>query len=510
MKNKWIKMIGALAMAAVLSVSGTTYAAASGIEFEEIEEDTEEVSQEVMEINGEAVQTQTESPQVLYEGIEAFLFIRENTEEGIQVREVDLDQLEQEISEGLSPELAAIVFQISEEQKNNLGIADMQDMQDIQETDSQEDSNIEFEEDMDMSSYDQDVLYDEGKPVIGLDEFCQDMVYRVSAIVPQTVLIFNQCLLDDELMFTDYEGVKAVTAVDIPVGEDISLQVQNFDLEKEYAAYLEKISIGSIARSLHSTGTERQTETPVNKAPGTTSENMNGTSGNENGMNTTGEKDVTITLVPDELLEEEEMMTATYDILSNKEVTSGRVTITYDKNIMKYSDSDASDAMDNFNTNIKTPEDGSTEEGTIVMEFSSTTPQKLDGSLIDLYFDLVNVAEVGKEYALNLTVNELKNGSMNLTSEVKTERIIAEKDPDLEEDTQPVQPQSTPQSETLAAPTQTTPQSETLATQPAVTPTPAVTTNNAPKTSDEAPIIPCLLAIIGSVFIFEKARRKLA
>ena len=57
---------------------------------------------------------------------------------------------------------------------------------------------------------------------------------------------------------------------------------------------------------------------------------------------------------------------------------------------MKYDDSNAedSDALEGMTIKVIKPTDSAGTEGKIVIEFSSTTPKKLKGTLVDLRFRL--------------------------------------------------------------------------------------------------------------------------
>ena len=65
-----------------------------------------------------------------------------------------------------------------------------------------------------------------------------------------------------------------------------------------------------------------------------------------------------------------------------------------------------------------------------MIEFSSTTPKKLKGTLVDLWFNLTGNATTGQQFNISMTVDELRNGSTNLTSEVETASMVAQPDDD--------------------------------------------------------------------------------
>ena len=97
---------------------------------------------------------------------------------------------------------------------------------------------------------------------------------------------------------------------------------------------------------------------------------------------------------------------------------------------MKYDDSNAedSDALEGMTIKVIKPTDSAGTEGKIVIEFSSTTPKKLKGTLVDLWFNLTGNATTGQQFNISMTVDELRNGSTNLTSEVETASMVAQPD----------------------------------------------------------------------------------
>ena len=61
----------------------------------------------------------------------------------------------------------------------------------------------------------------------------------------------------------------------------------------------------------------------------------------------TTQKDVTITFVPDDVYEGDDAVAATYEVSSLTEITTGKVTITYDSSVMVYDEADVeSDALE--------------------------------------------------------------------------------------------------------------------------------------------------------------------
>ena len=109
--------------------------------------------------------------------------------------------------------------------------------------------------------------------------------------------------------------------------------------------------------------------------------------------------------------------------------------------------------------------------------------------MVYLWFDLKNSATKGQQFNISLTVDKMMNGSQNLTSEVKTATMIAQVDPDAEEEEEE---------------TETTP-----ATQAPTTETPSTTAPvNAPKTGDHTNIPMIILVMMCSAAVFIKARKR--
>ena len=205
---------------------------------------------------------------------------------------------------------------------------------------------------------------------------------------------------------------------------------------------------------------------------------------------------MTITFEPDDVYSGEESVSASYSVSSTKEVTYGKVTVTYDTNIMKFDDVNAedSDALEGMTVKVTKPTDSGGTEGKIVIEFSSTTPKKLEGTLVDLWFNLTSNATTGQQFNISMTVDELRNGSTNLTSEVKTASMVAQADEDSETETTA---QTTP-STTASTTAQTTATTETSAPQ------------NAPKTGDtaNAPMMALMMTGSAAVYFAMKKKRK--
>ena len=197
----------------------------------------------------------------------------------------------------------------------------------------------------------------------------------------------------------------------------------------------------------------------------------------------------------------EESISATYSVSSTKEITYGKVTINYDTNAMKYDDSNAedSDALEGMPIKVIKPPDSAGTEGKIVIEISSTTPKKLKGTLVDLWFNLTGNATTGQQFNISMTVDELRNGSTNLTSEVETASMVAQ--PDGEEETETETPATTSTPSTTASTSASS--SSTTSGSSSTT-----TTQNAPKTGDATNIPAMVLLMAVSAAVYIKARKR--
>lgn len=476
MKKGFIKSWGALTLSAVLAVSTVSYAAETEL-FQ-----TENEAGFTAETEGTAAEEEN--------GLNAFVVVRKKTEEGFSVRKISKEEIGQEALQGNFPEMAAVVFELTEEEKQ---AAEQKSIEIEEDTNEDRAGFFGIEEETEVFTSETKDYDSENIPVVTLTEMQKALVYEVAELVPQTVVLFNQCMPEDALIFKDCVSVKAVKWVDAEDEKAVLTEIENFELEKEFEKYLEMKERGdgsSLLRSSSRTitggtgGTENQPDSETD-----TSANRAALSGS-----TSTQKDVTITLVPEEFLEGEDLLMAGYVIKSSKQITSGKITVTYDTDLMTYEDSDAGYALDDMMVSMKTPGDDGVQEGKIEMEFTSTTGQIMDDTFIDLWFNLKEEAQRGKVYNINLTVDYLRNGSTDLTSEVKESRITPEEDPDTEEQTES---QTTP--ETTPSTTAQTPSTQALAAQTPV---------NAPKTGDETNIIVFLAAILGSAVIFNKARKR--
>lgn len=522
MKKRMHKLCTILTASALLAMSVTVYAAEG--------DNTEAGFQPAEEGTVQSADTeQTEEKDPEENGLDSFIYIREKedkTTEKAKVKKVTIEELKEEIDANQVPELAAVVFQFSDEEFETEALTEntteFETETQSETTESESETATETETESETESETDKDSEIEKYPTVELSDMQKDMVYEVAELVPQTVVIFNQCELENNLVFTDCKEVKAVTVLKADTEKELKKAIQKYDLEKEYADYLElqsekksaskgqarTTSTSSSGKSLAvpqtSTQTESQTSTtPSNRVAGSSSTSGSSSSGSSStsGTTTTGQKDVTFKFEPDEVYSGEESISATYSVSSTKEITYGKVTINYDTNAMKYDDSNAedSDALEGMTIKVIKPTDSAGTEGKIVIEFSSTTPKKLKGTLVDLWFNLTGNATTGQQFNISMTVDELRNGSTNLTSEVETASMVAQ--PDGEEETETETPATTSTPSTTASTSASS--SSTTSGSSSTT-----TTQNAPKTGDATNIPAMVLLMAGSAAVYIKARKR--
>lgn len=475
MKKGFLKTCGVMLLSTVMAVSNISYASAAEVEMNG-----------TIELNDNNTASYTED----YEkdnGVESYLIIREKTETEVTARKVSLEQLKTEVANGQAPEMAAVVFQVADSWRAEAYHSQQAGIENNQ-------GEIEI-------GAGQTYVENSGDTIVALNQEQKSLVYEIASIVPQTIVLTDDCILDNEYLFADCGEIKAVDRVESD-GISILDKVRDYDLEKEHAEYLQLLAIGNT--SLHGTstnGTESESDTTgsTNRAAGTLNGANSPTDDTETNSQTstksetTAQKNITITLVADELLEEEDYLTATYQITSEKEITYCRVKLTYDKDVMTYDVVEEADAlMDMTCKVVESPADNNGQEGSVTFEFLSTTPKKVNGDMLDAYFDLKEPAKEGQEYILTLTVEEIKNGSTSIKDEVEVvqQNIVAANDPELDAQTET--------QETTAETTyETEIQTETQA--------PAATVpTNAPKTDDTTNIFVFLLAMACSATVFYK------
>lgn len=140
------------------------------------------------------------------------------------------------------PELAAVVFQFSDEEFETEALTEntteFETETQSETTESESETATETETESETESETDKDSEIEKYPTVELSDMQKDMVYEVAELVPQTVVIFNQCELENNLVFTDCKEVKAVTVLKADTEKELKKAIQKYDLEKEYADYL--------------------------------------------------------------------------------------------------------------------------------------------------------------------------------------------------------------------------------------------------------------------------------
>ena len=243
MKKRMHKLCTILTASALLAMSVTVYAAEGDnteAGFQPAEEGT--VQSADTEQTQETASEQTEEKDPEENGLDSFIYIREKedkTTEKAKVKKVTIEELKEEIDANQVPELAAVVFQFSDEEfetealTENTTEFETETQSETTESESETATETETESEPDKDSE------IEKYPTVELSDMQKDMVYEVAELVPQTVVIFNQCELENNLVFTDCKEVKAVTVLKADTEKELKKAIQKYNLEKEYADYLE-------------------------------------------------------------------------------------------------------------------------------------------------------------------------------------------------------------------------------------------------------------------------------
>ena len=333
MKKRMHKLCTILTASALLAMSVTVYAAEGDnteAGFQPAEEGT--VQSADTEQTQETASEQTEEKDPEENGLDSFIYIREKedkTTEKAKVKKVTIEELKEEIDANQVPELAAVVFQFSDEEfetealTENTTEFETETQSETTESESETATETETESETDKDSE------IEKYPTVELSDMQKDMVYEVAELVPQTVVIFNQCELENNLVFTDCKEVKAVTVLKADTEKELKKQSRNTTWKKNMQIILNsrvkrnlrqkdrhvRTSTSSSGKSLAvpqtSTQTESQTSTtPSNRVAGSSSTSGSSSSGSSGygssgssasgssstSGTTTGQKDVTFKL----------------------------------------------------------------------------------------------------------------------------------------------------------------------------------------------------------------------
>lgn len=268
-------------------------------------------------------------------------------------------------------------------------------------------------------------------------------IEKSAKMFKEVVVIFNGCSPEDELCLAEYSNVivkvleKEVKETEL---EDIMKVLNIEETRNDYDRHIDEIkanqSEGSESESekpvvlnketRKDSGLEKisGTENPITLVEGGSQPAIRAASTNNDDTNTDNNKnkEITLTVTIDDISAGEDMLTATCAISSKTEITNGKLTFTYDKNIMTLESSDAEE-LEAFEDNDMTCQindaNNGAAEGTIEMTISSAQGVKLNGDMLYLYFDLNTLAKMGDVYEIKLQVNEMKNGAADLTTDVK-------------------------------------------------------------------------------------------
>ncbi|WP_394917901.1 LPXTG cell wall anchor domain-containing protein [uncultured Robinsoniella sp.] len=283
-------------------------------------------------------------------------------------------------------------------------------------------------------------------------------IEKSANIFKEVVVIFNGCSPEDELCLAEYSNVivkvleKEVKETEL---EDIMKVLNIEETRNDYDRHIDEIkanqSEGSESESekpvvlnketRKDSGLEKisGTENPITLVEGGSQPAIRAASTNNDDTNTDNNKnkEITLTFTIDDLSAGEDMLTATCAISSKTEITNGKLTFTYDKNIMTLESADAEE-LEAFEDNDMTCQindaNNGAAEGTIEMTISSAQGVKLDGDMLYLYFDLNTLAKMGDVYEIKLQVNEMKNGAADLTTDVKQSTYTVTDEDEIEND----------------------------------------------------------------------------
>ena len=531
MKGLNWKRIAAMGMALALTFSSTAFAAEvmeTTLETEtekQTEKQTENIEENGVEMICYTLETGKSSEAVFHgkqESEESKESEESEQEELLSVKKVTPEEIEDvnELSDDNNrdkislPHRALIVFQpasywnqpkteMKETQSVEIVVGETQENAIVQDNQTEtEDMSTDIKKETGSS---EEIL-----PVFTLTKKQEETIKKISSLISETVIVINGGTLKDEYMFREDKNIRAVLTVDKKTEEEFLKFAESMNWQKIYEEYQKKyeeaekkekedleakketsglqneiILPGSTLAKSGNTLSENETPTiPINGTGGSTTPNSgnpetsnnetpiipsnNGTSSsNNNGSTTTSKKEITLTMVPELLEEEDEGLYATYTISSPSDIMISEATFTlsYDSTRATY-DKENSDAGEDVINDFDYTGTDSSGKVSVTLKSKNGTSKNLNGVLLDFWFDLKNEAKVGDIYNLTLSVNTLKNGSnvlynsaspssgtVNVTIHQDSIKAVAYSDEDVEE-TQ-TQPQTQPQTQTQA---QTEPQ----------------------------------------------------
>ena len=191
MKKRMHKLCTILTASALLAMSVTVYAAEG--------DNTEAGFQPAEEGTVQSADTeQTEEKDPEENGLDSFIYIREKedkTTEKAKVKKVTIEELKEEIDANQVPELAAVVFQFSDEEFETEALTEntteFETETQSETTESESETATETETESETESETDKDSEIEKYPTVELSDMQKDMVYEVAELVPQTVVIFN-------------------------------------------------------------------------------------------------------------------------------------------------------------------------------------------------------------------------------------------------------------------------------------------------------------------------------
>lgn len=372
-------------------------------------------------------------------------------------------------------------------------------------------------------------LEEEASSTVVLTAEQKKQVEELASLTDNLFVVVNGGTLENEFLFEKLNHVKAVLSLQETTEEDFIKKLESLSLEEISREYQEKLkeyregTKTAVAvkeepltdslepgRDLSRSGVQTPGTTGTEGGIGSDVNGTSGTSGTP-GTSSTTKKQITLSMEPDPLIEEDEEIYVIYNITGVEDllISEGSFKLTFDSTKMSY-DSDYSDAggdvMDYF---TYTATEGA---GSVTMNLKSNngTPVAVKDAILDIGLELKTAAKLGDTYNLKLEVLSLKNGTQELTTDsnyqvtVKEEtiRTIAlDEEDEGEEEEEETQPQS-----------QTQPQSETQPQSQTQTQTQTQALQKAAKTADptDSTLWMLLLTVsAGLCVILQKKRQKL-
>lgn len=477
---------------------------------------------------------------------------QENQETG-RFRKTTLEELENrkrsyffsdmEVKE--MPQTAVVVFQTenfwnqTDVQETEALTEETQAVETVLDTVQQSENMVSGETESDAAAQEEEL------PVITLTKEQEEQVVKTASLVEETVVVMNGGKLEDELLFKAQKSVKAVLSMNEKTEESFTEAIEHMDLELVYADYQKKIEEESVqtekkeelntinktelhtqqaesvlpGKSLAKATTQQNGSTGTQTPSTSDTEGSTATSGTEESLNvgrntTTTQKNITITMVPEELLEDEDYLNVVYKLScpDDVKISEASFKLTYDSTKMSYDeDSGTGEDLDEVDSqgdedNEITKYTGTDNAGsvTITLKSSDTNVESIKGSILDIWFELKNVAKAGDIYNLKLDVTSMKIGTKELVGDSnynisvndnQSIKAVASEDDLNDESESATQPQTQPQTQSESQ-TQTQTQTQSL--------------QKAAKTDDttNAALWMLLMAASAGVYVMSKKKKQ--